>query len=203
MRSVQEILRSVKERFSKPTFHTLVFGPVSVKVDLGRKWEGLFRVPVYDTARNLESARENGIRPLSLAEVLSQINGKTDNLVLFDTNPVVGPGNHWRVLHLDQEKRIGTLQLCGTFGTYDYQQVPPVEVPFDAVMFTGISFHPKYTISGTPAKLADVVRVIQESCQQGRDYPNEVDIDHEADSIYFSDAKGTLRLKGNRLINRE
>lgn len=183
------------------TSQTLVFGPVAVTLtdvnDYQRKI--LFAtVPFSDTAWNLESARKNGIRPLSLAEVLPQINGETDHLVLFDTTPVMGSGNHWRVLSLDQEKRIGTLQLCGGFGTYDYRQVPPVEVPFDAVMFTGLSFE-RFTISGTPAKLADVVSYNQEIIKQGGSqveaYRKLREARRQSESTYFSDATGTLKPK--------
>lgn len=197
MRPVQEIVRDIRNRLSGRASCTLDFGPVSVTLkDVSRhERENLGFFASVNTAQKLQFAREKlGIKPLSLGEVLSQINGQTDNLVLFDTADasVTGGGNHWRVLSLDQEKRRATLRLCSRFGTVDYQLIPPMEVPFDAVMFTGISFQ-EYTVSGTPVKLADVVKIIQENINQGKEALEG--IEEGADLIYFSDAAGILQPK--------
>jgi hypothetical protein len=168
----------------------LRFGPVSASVD-PRVYRDIMRMlPIGDTEFNLSLAKENGIKPLSLREIFGQAGPEVlRNAVLFDTSPGGLGGNHWRILEIDREKDSATLQLCGTFGNHDYDLVPPVHVPLDTSMFTGISIQ-KLELGGLPASLREATKAVEEVRRQGLDYPES--LKYIGETILWSNSKGEL-----------
>ena len=142
------MLAELKERIGK------VLNPPEVVVEVPSGIEGLvwkIKPPFksnygdfYAQAHQdlVKEAERHGIRLLSLADILShkKLGDKVDNLVLFDTyDVIVLPGNHWRILELDKERRVAKLQFCGTFGLDDLENFEPFELPIDTLFFTGVT----------------------------------------------------------------
>jgi len=168
---------------------TVIFGEATVDVPDLRELRTT--IPFQSTRSNLNLAERRGVKPLSLGDVLSQVDKETlDNSVLFDTPPLAGfAGNHWRLIDIDSETNVGSLQLCGAFGNYDYGAVPPIQVPCEAPMFTGLS-HQLFEIDGKPAVLGEVVDRVRESRIEQNGYPKNVK--YNGETILWSDATGVL-----------
>lgn len=169
----------------------LRFGSVSVNIDPRVYNDIRLMLPIANTEYNLSLARESGIKPLSLREIFEQVGPEAlRNTVLFDT-PLTGGfgGNHWRVIEIDKEKDSATLQLCGIFGNYDYDIVPPLNVPLDTSMFTGVSIQ-KFELGGLPASLRETVKAVEEARRQGIRYPKS--FKQIGETILWSNSKGEL-----------
>src|SRR4030043_1871897 len=98
---------------------TVCLGPgIQAKVLDKMYW---VRPSLADMERNLRLAEEGNVKPLSVGEVLKQIDERdVPRIVLFDTPPVRGfVGNHWRALEID--KNAARLQLCDSFGQQDFE----------------------------------------------------------------------------------
>jgi hypothetical protein len=191
----KELLSQIKHRERQVVIN---LGPVDIKI---KDKQALPLLPLEFTEANLRIARKNGVKPLSLEEILAQIKPEEiGKAVLFDTPPVRGfVGNHWRITRiteLDRERKYATLQLCGIFGTYDYDQVLPVNVPLNTVMFTGVSIQ-KFKLNSTPATLKEVVCEVKKARDEGRDPFESSGItydEHDNGTIFFSDEEGKLTL---------
>lgn len=154
----------------------------------------LDRLPLADTALNLNLARERGRKPLCFAEVLEQLGaGELANAVLFDTPPF-GIGNHWRVIGIDPGESV-TLQLCNEFGSLDYDAVSPIQVPANQSFFTGVSLH-TYAYQGRDYPLAFATRLVKQTYEASDEYPEGLHMTR--DDILFSDAEGNLNRRGYR-----
>ena len=100
--------------------------------------------PVFDlqdNSRNLEIARENGVKPTSFSKIVEQLGKeKMSNMVLFDTAPYIGSaGNHWIISKLNESENTAVLMLCNTFGNYVYKEYLPMNIPMDEPLFTGVA----------------------------------------------------------------
>lgn len=170
----------------------LKFGSVSVDID-SRVYDKIkFLSYIQSTEFNLKLAEKDGIKPLSLKEISEQIDSDTlGKAVLFDT-PSVLPGNHWRVVEVDKEKASAILQLCGNFGNYDYSMIPPVNIPLDTPMFTGISIQ-EYELNGSSVSLKEVVEVVGDilGTPGPLNYPES--LKHRGETILWSNSNGELR----------
>ncbi len=126
--------------------------------------------PFDPNESNLRIAREKGIKPLSLREIIAQIEPeKIGNAVFFDTPPSNRwRGNFWRVTEMTEET--ATLQLCNTFGNYDSETVSPVEISLDRVLFTGVSIQ-KFELDGRPATVAEATQTVKEASRAKKPYP--------------------------------
>lgn len=168
------------------------FGPVSVEVD-ERTYNKIISLmyPLKDTESNLALAKRAGVKPISTREIISQIKRQDlDRAVLFDTPPNgFSAGNHWRILKVDNKQETATLQYCGTFGNHDYDLVPPIIVPLDTPLFTGISLQ-YYELGGLPATLGEVVKAVEESSAQSNTYPKSLKSSRE--TILWSNPEGLL-----------
>lgn len=85
----------------------------------------------------LKEAAEKGVRPLTLPNVLRQIEPDLhQNLIFFDASPSLGRSfaNHFRLKEEDGKQR---LQACAPNGFWDTKGVLPFEIPEDFAMFTG------------------------------------------------------------------
>jgi len=187
---LERIRGKLREWANRPVSGTVHFGEVAVDIPDVRELEG---IPFQNTALYLELSNEMGIKPLSLEDILSQTDRKVlDNSVLFDAPPAVGcPGNHWRIVDIDPQRRVGTLQLCSFLGGYDYHQMPPFEVSYETPMFTGLS-HQEYEIDGEPAVLSEVAQRVNKAIDSYGcgDYPESVE--QKGETIYSSNASGEL-----------
>jgi hypothetical protein len=87
----------------------------------------------------INKIENDGIRPLTMGEIMDYLGSDVKKMVLFDTVPsLCQPGNHWRVLNVDTNTQEVELQFCGGFGYIDLGVEAfklPIEVPF----FTGVS----------------------------------------------------------------
>lgn len=183
------IREKLRRMFSRSVPGTIRFGEVSVAVPDVR---ALQATPIQSTEGNLRWAEREGIRPVGLADVLGQVGREVvENSVFFDTPPSpVSGGNHWRVVKIDPQRSVGTLQLCGIFGNIDYREVPPIQVSHETPMFTGIS-HQRFSIGGEPATLSQVVARVHEVRAHGPgSYPE--DVQHDGEVIYWADSSGNL-----------
>lgn len=187
------MIESILGKFKpEPQEITLKFGPISVLVDAQdypHIWQEVYMV--QDTDLNLRLAKENSIEPISLRGIFSQI--KLDEIgksVLFDSPPVAGfAGNHWRVVGINRKEEYATLQLCGEFGIYDYDFMPPVEVPFDTPLFTGISIQ-QFELGELPATLFEATTAAKETLKSSSKYPEN--LKHLGEKILWSNPKGVL-----------
>ena len=100
------------------TLTELRFGPAAVDVKTKDLKNILFPCSIKDNEYNLILAEKNGVKPLTLGEIINQINPEhLSQTVLFDTSPkCASGGNRWRILKLNREENFGTLQFCGPFG---------------------------------------------------------------------------------------
>ena len=75
--------------------------------------EDLLTMPAADTQFNLYCAERDGIKPLSIGEVIRQLPpDQIAKSVLFDTPPSgLLPGNHWRIMGIDEEQGVVHLQM--------------------------------------------------------------------------------------------
>jgi len=185
--------KEILSRFrSKEEAVELKFGPVSVSMGPQIYHDVRSMLPIQNTERNLEFAAEKGIKPLSLREIFSQIKPEElRNTVLFDTPPVPGfPGNHWRIIEINKEEESATLQLCGTFGNHDYDLIPPVNVPLDTLMFTGVSVQ-QFELGGLPASLRETVKAVEEAEKKDSfEYPKS--LKHLGETILWPNSRGEL-----------
>ena len=171
----------------KPQIVELNFGPVSINVP--RKV--LEQVPFNDPQHNLKIAREHGILPVSLKEIMDQARSNGLNFyprraVLFDTPPVAYlAGNHWRINDINQQDSLVELSLCNPFGNYTYRQFPPVRFPLDAQMFTGLSVQ-EYKFGSRLLSLQSV-----EDLLRSEEVPYER-IKHTDEKTFWSNQNGKL-----------
>jgi len=168
------------------------------RVNIGSETNPLWLVPehpkdlrLFPVAPNVDwllgRASELGLKPLCLADVLSQIEEEEiERIVLFDSVPSLGlVGRHcWRIINLDREEETASLQLCGPFGNYD-DEVSSVEVSLDRPLFTGISKH-NYRIDGSFVDLNEVIQARKEGIKYAR-----------SEVILWSDEEGGLRSREN------
>ena len=147
---------------------------------------------IADTSWNLQVAKRVGIKPLTMADILSQIpEDQIHSMVLFDTapnNPY--PGNHWRVIDVDQDKKEAVLQHCGNFGNYDHKKIRPLRTPFDWELFTGVSVE-HYILDGKKLPLSLVVKLYEDKTS------TQIQL---TETILWSDKAGRLSKKGSRLL---
>lgn len=113
---------------------------------------------------NLEAARKNGIKPVSLTDIIEKLEEEraSEYRVVFFDLPAgyTIPGNDFRLGGINQEKRTATLILCGPGGTYDYSStVKPIEVPLDKPFFTGFTFF-DYRLNGLGISLSEAVKLV-------------------------------------------
>jgi hypothetical protein len=119
---------------------------------------------IHDIDDNLERAYENGIKPISLLQILEQVpQGNIEFCVLSDT-PMrrAIPGNTWRVASIDHTSATVTLQRCNTLGTRDFTEVSPVTVPSATPMFTTLyiyDYRERYREEDVPIPLSRVVEL--------------------------------------------
>ena len=188
------MLKEFVSRFRRPKEKVeLEFGPVSVLVDAETLEKINLMHPVQNTKLNLEEAERVDIKPLSLGEIVDQIDpSDLNNIVLFDTAPDHAIGNHWRITGMNREKKTATLQYCGVFGNYDNTIIPPLKIPLDAPLFTGISIQ-QFEIEGLPVSLGEVVRIKHEERMQkieGRLFSDSNESHKE--TILWSNPEGEL-----------
>lgn len=183
---VVEKLREILGR-RKPVEVSL--GPITITVKDRRHIPSL---PLAKIDLNLRIAHENGVKPLSLQDILSQIQ-LTDiaNTVFFDTPPAIPvAGNHWRVIRINPDTKSATLHFCGTYGSFDYNNVSPVEVPLTQPLFTGISIQ-EYKLDNAPATLSQVAQAVADA---GNEYPRS-NIKYLSERIFWSGSEGLLQTK--------
>ena len=184
---LKEFLSQLKP---KETLTELRFGPAAIDVKTKDLKNILFPCSIKNNEYNLILAEKNGVKPLTLGEIINQINPEhLSQTVLFDTPPKRGfAGNHWRILEIDQEQNFGTLQFCGPFGNYDYDLIPSFNISFDTPLFTGVSLQ-KYEIDESPVSLQEVVKTIQELGKP--DYYPEC-LKRVDENILWSNSQGEL-----------
>lgn len=189
----KEILSKARGQEREVEFN---LGPISVTMSADRlRSLKLMEAPVGDIDKNLERAEHTGIKPLSLRDIYSQVGeDELRNLVLFDANPGALITNRWRIIEKGNEENPAKLQLCGRFGNYDVELMPPIEVPLDTPLFTGVTIQ-SYEIGGMSASLAEVVHVVKEnhrSENSGASFGMPATVDYLQESILFSDSEGNL-----------
>ncbi|MFC1625611.1 hypothetical protein ACFL1Q_01045 [Patescibacteria group bacterium] len=166
-------------------------GPFSVKVDR-RVYEKIRLIyPYQNTEFNLSLARESGIKPISLKEIVDQVGlPNLSKTVLFDTPPDgFTPGNHWRTLEVNKEQETAVIQLCGIFGSHDYDLVPPIKISSTTALFTGVSLM-QYELGNLPATLREVVETT--SKLTAPDDPLWESLKLKDETILWSNSSGTL-----------
>lgn len=192
------MFKAIKEAFRthEPTIFFRVGSSPLVEISVFEKQLHSFT----DPARNLAEAQRSGIQPVNFMHLREQFNiEQLSGSVLFDSAPGPFPGNHWRILSMDDESDRVTIQLCGPFGNYD-ARIPPFNVSQYDILFTGISI-PEYMSHGHTITLGEVVeKVLQAGYGKGNlVYPK--DIEFKGETIYWADANGKLAPTGSRLIN--
>ena len=145
-------------------------------------------------------ASRQGIKPLSLADLLPQLKREwLPNTVFFDVVPLIMGGGHWRISSFDP-KGI-TLQVCDFYGRSDFKEFPQISIPHPDLsttpLFTGVSIQ-HYSYKGKPIGLNEVQTImhLSENLNEG-----PVDLRHEGESILFANFNGELVLPGHRLID--
>ncbi len=151
----------------------------------------------YPHEYSLETAKEFGVQPLTLNQVLAQIDQVLhDNIVLFDTSPTTGiAGNHFRLVRDEEGKK--KLQLTSTFGTYDINGALPFEPPENYAMFTGVSVQ-THTIHGKPVTLEEAQKRYKELTPEELFLPK--DIKYTGEIIMWSNREGKLTPRSGRGI---
>ena len=140
---------------------------------------------------NMGIAEGNGYYPTSLGSILNQLEEEEiPNMVLFDTPSKHFPGNDWRIIDIDQNKKNAVIRFYGIFGNHDLKGVEDVTLPIDKTFFTGVSIQ-KITIDGEEATLDEVVA--RTEGQKG--YGDSVK--HISETIYLS-MLSTKRLQTNK-----
>jgi len=138
-----QTIKSVGCKGREPSqIETVDLGPFSVIVDHHGYPDA--RRPVYlrDIRAQLDQARLDGLKPISLKEILARVGSLKPNqeVVVFDMTSSLYPGNYWRILGIETDQEDNTyviLQHCNPFGTYDNAQILPTGVPVDTIMATG------------------------------------------------------------------
>ena len=185
------VLRALKEAFSsrKPTTFLRVGSSFPVEVPVS-----FFQIhPYSDPASNIAEAQKDGIQPVNFHQILEQFpRGQILDSVLFDTPPSGNiPGNHWRIIWLDDPGSLAEIQLCGgPFGNHD-APIPPITLSQYDILFTGMSTQ-RYERKGRPISLD---HVNERMVQAGHGTPNIVypeDIKWLGETIYWADAQGKL-----------
>ena len=141
-------------------------GPVGIGGSKEREGSGGFiRGEVGDHEENLRLAEERGIRPISFSDLQRRLKqrglGGPENWILFDTAPEsygTPPGNHWRVLAVDNEIGAVMLQPCIGGGTWDLNLEVEVVQP-DEAHFTGIAVVDIRDNQGRQFSVAEVARL--------------------------------------------
>jgi hypothetical protein len=140
--SIERILAPLAEWCDGPSFptearvHSLVSGgPVWMVNDSER----LRRWPIYSTQVNLHSARELGVEPLTLGEVLRHFANRWPRLVLFDTSPAAPDrGNHWLIKDWQEGKPEAVLAFYDPRAGLVYDHIEPFPMQLDEPpFFTG------------------------------------------------------------------
>lgn len=159
----------------------------------------LFANPVISPSFQMREAHRRGLSPVNFDQLLQQFPlEELQNAVLFDTTPMaVTPGNHWRILSVDDEHHKVNIRLCGPFGNHDVRDIPPFSVSKKDVLFTGIN-RVQYEKDKQPVSL-DAVNDLVMQAGYGTDnfmYPRNLRLTSEA--IYFANSQGQLVIKERR-----
>ena len=199
LNSIQKMIKELLQRFGlrkQPDEEIVMIGLLAVKMDRKLYDSALYMGVLQDAYWNLRYAGENGDKALSLGEILAQVRPKdVKNIVLFDSPQDIGfPGNHWRIREMEVDREVATLLLCNELGTRDYN-FPPIEVPFDTPLFTGISV-PRLELNGRPVSLEEAARAVIE-IRGDILYPES--LKYIGETIMWSSPDGKLKSDKRRL----
>jgi len=192
------VLQALKEAFSsrEPTTFFRVGSSWPVEIPESVLQSILFS----DPARNIAEAQKEGIQPVNFHQILEQFpKDQILDSVLFDSAPLgFFPGNHWRIIWLDNNGPLAEIQLCGgPFGNHD-APISPFTVSQYDILFTGMSMQ-RYEYKGRPISLD----LVNEKIRQAGFYDNKTnfvhpkdvfpkDIEWKGETIYWADAQGKL-----------
>ena len=192
---IKEFLQRLGLR-KQPDEEPVMIGLLAVKMDRRIYESALYMGILQDAYLNLKHAGENGVKALSLGEILVQVRPEgIKNMVLFDSPRDIGfPGNHWRIQEIEADREVATLLLCNELGTRDYN-FPPIEVPFDTPLFTGISV-PRLELNGRPVSLEEAARAVNK-IRGDISYPGS--LKYIGETIMWSSPDGKLKSDKRRL----
>ncbi len=170
-------------------------GSVKLEIDMANL-SPLFTNYLHPNKFSLETAAKHGCKPLTLEQVLEQIDPALHkNLVLFDATPHTSMpgGNRFRVVENENGER--ELLVTSTFGAFDIRGPLPFTPPEDCAMFTGAALMVYTKPNGELVTLDEVVKFYRES-------RNYIPVTHKefslrADIIMWSDAEGKLTSHSN------
>lgn len=189
------VLQEIKKIFSRREHtHDITIGSsLPTKVSEFAFLYGSFRQPEF----NLAEAKREGCQPVNY-QVLRQRFPLTElaNAVLFDTPPMgLIPGNHWRVVEIDDETKSMDIQLCGTLGNYNIPNFPPFTVSQKDALFTGLNVI-QYEKDGKPVSLDTAHTLVSEGGYGAKKFTYPADLKLASQTIYFANQEGTLLTKG-------
>ncbi|OGM11160.1 hypothetical protein A2Z22_01090 [Candidatus Woesebacteria bacterium RBG_16_34_12] len=166
----------------------LVFGPITVGVDKTTQIP-----PFYDNRENLRTAESRGVKPLSLKQIMNQVDPEDYKCMVLSDSPIAHQLRKGNLLRIKEEKDDGSviLQFCSIFGMYDYEQIPSFPCPLDEPMFTGVAIH-RYESEGNSLILDEVVKAHQPTGKNR--HPQNI---IHSETILWSDSKGILQKQSN------
>lgn len=185
------VLDTIREFISSPEPMTDVrigsVGAVKIPTDL------LTRTKIYPVEENLRLAEQEGVKPVSMQDIISQFDAaQLARAVFFDQRPSnCSFGNFWRIASPAPENPDHImLQFCNSFGQ-DIIQIPPVTVSKNDILFTGMSIE-SYALDGKDATLEEVNTLLRsEKKKENYTFPKNR-LSYGEDAQYFADAQGKL-----------
>jgi hypothetical protein len=181
------VLRAIKEVLGVRTPTILLRVGSSPPVEISEII--MFATPFCSPEKNIAEAQRNGIRPVNFQEIVQQFSKEQlETAVLFDTPPGgYLPGNHWRVLAIDDDTDSVKIQLCVPSGNYDLR-IPPFTVSQHDILFTGVRFM-RFTQKGHLLPLSQVVS-LRKASDSG--CPKDMQSNEQEVKTYWTNNRGKL-----------